>query len=73
MRKFLILLQQDQDGWITAECPELPGCVSQGRTEAEVLKNIHEAIQASLETRATHGLPLEVKATIREVEVEVPA
>jgi len=48
MRKFQILLQQDRDGWITAECPELPGCVSQGRTEAEALVNIREAIFAGL-------------------------
>ena len=73
MRKFQILLQQDRDGWITVECPELPGCVSQGRTEAEALVNIREAILASLEARAAHGLPLEVKAKVLEVEVEVPA
>ena len=35
------------DGWI-AECPELPGCVSQGKDEAEALANIREAIAAWL-------------------------
>jgi predicted RNase H-like HicB family nuclease len=33
-----------EDGWIVAECPELPGCVSQGKTEAEALANISEAM-----------------------------
>jgi predicted RNase H-like HicB family nuclease len=42
--EFKIVLKLDQHGWIVAECPELPGCVSQGKNEAEALANIHEAI-----------------------------
>lgn len=71
VKKFLVTLERDEDGWIVAECPALPGCVSQGRTEAEALANIREAIQASLETRTRHGLPLALE--VAEVEVEVPA
>ena len=71
VKKFLVTLERDEDGWIVAECPALPGCVSQGRTEAEALANIREAIQASLETRIRHGLPLALE--VAEVEVEVPA
>lgn len=37
-----------EDGWIVAECPELPGCVSQGKDEAEALANIREAISGWL-------------------------
>ena len=40
----VVVLKRDKDGWIVAECPELPGCVSQGKDEAETLANIHEAI-----------------------------
>lgn len=69
--KFLVTLERDEDGWIVAECPALPGCVSQGQTQAEALGNIREAIRASLETRVTHGLPLGLE--VAEVEVEVPA
>jgi predicted RNase H-like HicB family nuclease len=36
------------DGWVTVECPALPGCVSQGRDEKEALDNIREAIVAWL-------------------------
>ena len=68
--KFLVTLERDEDGWIVAECPALPGCVSQGRTEVEALANIREAIQASLETRAAHGLSLALE--VAEVEVEAP-
>jgi predicted RNase H-like HicB family nuclease len=33
-----------ESGWIVAECPELPGCASQGKDEAEALANIREAM-----------------------------
>lgn len=52
-----------------AECPALPGCVSQGRTKAEALGNISEAIEASLETRGAQGLS--GPRTVEIVEVEV--
>ena len=45
---FHVTLEQDEDGWIVAECPALPGCVSQGRDEKEALENIKEAITAWL-------------------------
>ena len=71
MMKFLVSLERDEAGWVVVECPALPGCVSQGRTEAEALANIREAIQASLETRSAHGLPVNLE--IVEVEIEAPA
>jgi Uncharacterized conserved protein len=52
---------------VVAECPAIPGCVSQGRTEAEALSNIREAILGCLAVRAEQGLPL----TIRTAEAEV--
>lgn len=54
---------------LVAECPSIPGCVSQGRTEAEALDNIREAIAGCLAARMAHGMPL----TIQVREVEVPA
>lgn len=41
-----VILTKAEDGWIVAQCPELPGCVSQGKDEAEALANIKEAIAA---------------------------
>ena len=41
-------MTMDEAGWIVAEVPALPGCFSQGRTEAEALANIQEAIAAWL-------------------------
>jgi predicted RNase H-like HicB family nuclease len=39
-----IKLKRDETGWIVAECPDLPGCVSQGKNEAEAMANIREAM-----------------------------
>ena len=65
--KFIVNLDRDETGMIVAECPAIPGCVSQGKTEAEALANIREAIALCLETRAANGMPLTVST--REVEV----
>ena len=67
--KFLITMAQDEDGMFVAECPSIPGCVSQGRTAEEAERNIQDAIQECLAVRAEQGLPLTV--TVREVEVPV--
>jgi predicted RNase H-like HicB family nuclease len=45
---FHVTLEEAEDGWVVAECPALPGCVSQGSDEQEALANIKEAIQAWL-------------------------
>ena len=39
-------LEEAEDGWIVAEVPALPGCVSQGKDEKEALENVKEAITA---------------------------
>jgi predicted RNase H-like HicB family nuclease len=41
-----VTLDRAEDGWIVAECPALPGCVSQGKDEQQALENIGEAITA---------------------------
>jgi predicted RNase H-like HicB family nuclease len=67
--KFIVNLERDETGMIVAECPAIPGCISQGKTEAEALANIREAIALCLESRAASGMPLTVAT--REVEVTV--
>lgn len=42
----VILQPVDEQGWIVAECPALPGCFSQGRDQEEALHNIKEAATA---------------------------
>jgi len=67
--KFLVTIFKDEDGMFIAECPAIPGCVSQGKTEQEAEGNIREAIKECLEVRAEKGMPLTVE--IRQVEVNV--
>lgn len=49
MRAFTAILRTDEDGFIVAEAPELVGCVTQGRTRAEALASLREAISLCLE------------------------
>ena len=67
--KFVITLDRDEDGIWIAECPAIPGCVSQGPTRDKALTNIREAIALCLEVRAERGLPLTIET--RQVEVTV--
>ncbi|MBN2580726.1 MAG: type II toxin-antitoxin system HicB family antitoxin [Pirellulales bacterium] len=67
--RLLVTLERDESGMVVVECPAIPGCISQGKTEDEALTNIREAIVACLEARAEHGMPLTV--AVREVEVAV--
>ena len=67
--KFVITMFRDEDGVVVAECPAIPGCVSQGKTEDEAEQNIRQAIHACLEVRAEQGMPLTVST--RQVEIAV--
>jgi len=62
-----VTLTNAEDGWVVAECPALPGCVSQGKDEQEALTNIREAIAAWLwaeDQKAIAQLPASGKPEI---------
>lgn len=65
--KFMVTIERDEEGTWVVECPSIPGCVSQGATKEEALKNIEEAIALCLEVRAERGLPLTIET--RQLEV----
>ncbi len=67
--KLSVTVDRDEDGMWVVECPSIPGCVSQGKTKEQALKDIKEAIALCLEVRAERGLPLTVET--RQVEVFV--
>ena len=46
-----VILTPGEDGYLVAECPVIPGCISQGRSREETLRNIREAIELCLESR----------------------
>jgi predicted RNase H-like HicB family nuclease len=54
-------INRDEDGVWVAECPAIPGCISQGSTKEEAMKNIEKAIRLCLEVRAEKGMPLTVE------------
>lgn len=54
MRQAIIF--RGEDGFWVAECPSLPGCISQGETREEAVQNIREAIQIYIETLEEDGL-----------------
>ena len=57
-KTYIVTLTRGEDGYIVAECPTLPGCVSQGKTREEALKNIREAIEEIIELRRAQNLPI---------------
>ena len=69
--KYRIIIEQDEDGIFTAECPSLPGCISQGKTRMEAVKNIKDAIKGYLESLKKHNEP--IPPTIDEEVVEIYA
>jgi predicted RNase H-like HicB family nuclease len=64
-----VTIARDPTGAWVAECPAIPGCVSQGERKPKALKNIREAIELCLEVRAERGLPLTIET--QQVEVAV--
>jgi predicted RNase H-like HicB family nuclease len=66
---FTITLVQDEDGMFIAECPAIPGCVSQGTTREAAEQNIRSAIRECLAVRREQGLPLTIE--VRQLEVSV--
>jgi len=56
MRK--VIVYPGEDDFYVAECPSLPGCISQGGTKAEALENVREAIELYTEVLVENGKPV---------------
>ncbi len=52
-----VIVYPGEDGFWVAECPGLPGCISQGETREEALRNIKEAIDVYVAALEEDGLP----------------
>jgi predicted RNase H-like HicB family nuclease len=53
-----VIIYPGEDGYWVAECPSLPGCLSQGATKAEAIENIKEAIAGYVAALEEDGLPI---------------
>jgi antitoxin HicB len=69
--KFRVRVEPDEDGVFVAECPALPGCISQGKTRDEAMANIRDAIQGYVESLKKHGEPIPEPVNASVVEVSV--
>jgi predicted RNase H-like HicB family nuclease len=69
--KYRTIIEQDEDGNYTVQCPSLPGCISEGKTREEALANIKDAIQGYLASLKKHNEP--IPPSIEEETVEISA
>jgi antitoxin HicB len=67
--RYRVLIEPDEDGVYVAECPTLPGCISQGKTREEAVANIKDAIAGYLASLEKHGDPVPLPITEEIVEV----
>jgi antitoxin HicB len=68
--KFRVLIEVDEDGMFIAHCPSLPGCVSEGATRDEAMRNVQDAIAGYVASLRKHGEP--IPPPIHEEIVEIP-
>jgi predicted RNase H-like HicB family nuclease len=62
--EYRVVIEPDEDGVFVAECPALPGCISQGKTRAEALANIQDAMTGYLASLKKHGEAATVAARV---------
>jgi predicted RNase H-like HicB family nuclease len=66
-----VVLEQESDGMFVAHVPALRGCVSQGKSKREVIRNVKEAIALYVETLIEHGQPVPTERGREVVELSV--
>ncbi|MEK6642587.1 MAG: type II toxin-antitoxin system HicB family antitoxin [Planctomycetota bacterium] len=71
--KYTVLIREGNESGFVASVPALPGCVSQGRTRRDTIKNIKEAVAAYIEALVEDGLPVPREGKNDMVQVEVTA
>ena len=62
-----VLIYPGEDSYWVAECPSLPGCISQGKTKEEAIANIKEAISGYIKPLEDDGLPVPEDGNASEV------
>jgi len=70
--KWKIVLEKDEEsGGFTATVPALPGCISQGKTRKESMKNIGEAIELHIRSLAEDGIPIRDGKEVEQITVRL--
>ena len=73
--KYTVVIEKALNNY-AAYVPDLPGCVTTGKTIADIERNIREAIELYLEVTVEQGEPIPLPttlATVIEVALPVPA
>lgn len=69
MKNLPVVITPGENGYLVAEIPVIPGCISQGKTREEALANIKEAAELCLESMWEEGWTLPDEYTLDQVEV----
>ena len=67
---FMVLIEQDEEGWYVAKVPDIQGCATQGKTVEQALERVKEAIQVCLEAEKIENSPLKFIG-LQKVEVKI--
>ena len=67
--RYRILIEPDEDGVFVAECPSLPGCISQGETREAAIANIRDAIRGYIASLEKHNEPVPLPMTEEIIEL----
>lgn len=67
--RFSVILREEQEGGYSAQCVELPGAISEGKTKKEALENIREAIQGYLEAFPEEKERLQLRKEVVQVSI----
>ncbi|EQB65355.1 MAG: type II toxin-antitoxin system HicB family antitoxin [Thermoplasmataceae archaeon] len=67
--RYTVILEKGEDGYIVANVPALPGCITQGKTREEALKNAKEAIELYIDVLREDNEPIPQDVGI-EVEID---
>ena len=62
-----VLIYPGEDGYWVAECPSLPGCVSQGQTREAAILNVKEAIRGYIRSLEEDNLPVPPETSEAEI------
>ncbi len=71
--KYTVIVEKGRESGYVAYAPALKGCVSQGETKEEALKNVREAMEAYVEALLEDGLPVPTEVGKDIIELEVAA
>ncbi len=69
--EFTIVIERDEDGRYVAICPALPGCYTEGESEAEARELIEDAIRLHIESRRARHEPINEEVSSGRIRIAV--